>query len=173
MDDRADLAAGADQGDALVDALAQTTFAVTARLNRLGAEHDLSLTQLRVLAILRDRDRVRITALAQHLGLEKSTMTGLVDRGVRRGLLERTASAGDRRAVDVLLTRAGRDLAERLHEAAATSMTGMAQGLSAPERQRLTALLTRLLPPEPRSTARCDRPWAPSLSKGGAGDGAA
>ncbi|HEY0240440.1 MAG TPA: MarR family transcriptional regulator [Friedmanniella sp.] len=130
--------------DPLVSALAQTTFVVTALLNRLGGEHDLSLTQLRVLGILRDRDRVRVTELARHLGLEKSTMTGLVDRGVGRGLLERAASPGDGRAVDVLLTASGHALADRLYGAVAAALAGLTQPLSAVERRRLTALLDRL-----------------------------
>jgi len=37
-------------------------------LNRIGTEHDLSLTQLRVLGILRDR-RVKMSELAGYLGL--------------------------------------------------------------------------------------------------------
>ncbi len=62
----------------LVDVIVQTSFVTMAVLNRVAAEHDLSLTQLRVLAILRDR-RLRMTELARYLGLDKSTMTGLVD----------------------------------------------------------------------------------------------
>ena len=133
--------------DLLVDALAQTTFVVTALLTRLGADHDLSLTQLRVLAILRDRERVRATVLAQHLGLEKSTLTGLVDRAARRGLLERVPSPDDGRAVDVLLTSAGHELADRLHDAAAVLLTGLTQDLTAREQARLAALLGRMAPP--------------------------
>lgn len=38
-------------------------------LTKVAADNELSLTQLRVLAILRDR-RLRMTALAGYLGLE-------------------------------------------------------------------------------------------------------
>jgi hypothetical protein len=93
----------ATDSDDLVDTLVQSAFATMAVLTRIAAEHDLSLTQLRVLAILRDR-RPRMTALADYLGLEKSTMSGLVDRAERRGLLERVPGAGDGRAVDVQLS---------------------------------------------------------------------
>jgi len=105
----------ADADDGLIDALAQTAYTVMAVLNRVGAEHDLSLTQLRVMGILRDR-RLRITALAEHLGLEKSTMTGLVDRAEKRGLLARAPSATDGRAVDVFITPAGEALAGPAYE---------------------------------------------------------
>ena len=87
----------------MIDALVQASFVTMAVLTRIGAEHDLSLTQLRVLAILRDR-RPRMSVLADHLGLEKSTMSGLVDRAASRGLLARHTAAEDGRAIHVSLT---------------------------------------------------------------------
>ena len=131
--------------DDLVDALAESTFTVMAILNRLGAEHDLSLTQLRVLAILRDRERVRMTHLAAHLGLEKSTLTGLVDRAERRRLLTRSRTPEDGRAVDVVLTAEGRALADRVHTAFASAVAGLTQTLTAAERRRLAGLLRRIV----------------------------
>src|ERR1700733_10701516 len=98
-----------DQRD-LIDALVRASFAVTALLNRTGAEHDLSLTQLRVLGILRDR-RVKMSELADYLGLDKSTISGLVDRAEKRGLLQRAPNPADGRAVDVFLTAEGVQLA--------------------------------------------------------------
>jgi len=100
--------------DALIDALVGTSFRVMGVLTRIGAEHDLSLTQLRVLGILRDR-RARVTELATFLGLDKSTLSGLIDRAERRGLLARGKNPEDRRAVDVFMTPAGIELAERLY----------------------------------------------------------
>lgn len=73
-------------------------------------EHDLSLTQLRVLAILRDREPMMVERAA-HLGLERSAVSGPVDRAVRRGLVRRDASEKDGRAVRVALTPDGRRLA--------------------------------------------------------------
>lgn len=133
--------------DALVDALAQAAFMTMAVLNKAGADNDLSLTQLRVLAILRDR-RLRITALAGYLGLEKSTMSGLVDRAEKRGLLERAPSAGDGRAVDVFLSPAGAELAERLQARLERSLHPMTSKLTPAEQRRLQALLERMLSPD-------------------------
>ena len=132
------------EADELVDALVRTAFATMAVLHRVGADHDLSLTQLRVLAILRDR-RLRMTALADHLGLEKSTMTGLVTRAERRGLLRRATGAGDGRAVDVALTPAGLELAGRLTGAVRRSLAPLTDELAPAERRRLHALLERML----------------------------
>jgi DNA-binding MarR family transcriptional regulator len=128
----------------LVDALVQTAFATMAVLNKVGADNDLSLTQLRVLGILRDR-RLRMTALADYLGLEKSTMTGLVDRAEKRGLLQRAPSAGDRRAVDVFLSPDGADLAERLYAQAERSLAPMTDELGPVGQRRLQSLLEQLI----------------------------
>src|SRR6202042_3742213 len=105
IDARSGTEATAGQDD-LIDALVTASFATMAVLTRIAAEHDLSLTQLRVLAILRDR-RVKMTELADYLGLDKSTVSGLVDRAEKRGLLQRVPNPLDGRAVDVILSAAG------------------------------------------------------------------
>jgi DNA-binding MarR family transcriptional regulator len=136
-------APAADQ-DGLVDALAQAAFTTMAVLTKAAADHDLSLTQLRVLAILRDR-RLRMTALADYLGLEKSTMSGLVERAERRGLLERAPSTTDGRAVDVFLSPAGAELAQRGYARIIRSLSPMTGQLAPSEQRRLQTLLERLL----------------------------
>jgi hypothetical protein len=59
----------------LRDALAQMSFTLMAVLTEVAAEHDLSLTQLRVLGILRDREPT-MADLATFTGLERSTVSG-------------------------------------------------------------------------------------------------
>ena len=129
-----------------MDALAQSSFVVMGVLTRIGAEHDLSLTQLRVLGILRDR-RVRMSDLANYLGLDKSTMSGLVDRAERRGLLERGKNPTDGRAVDVFMTAAGRELAQRVHAQVSRALAPIMDRLGSRERSTLTRLLARMLRP--------------------------
>jgi DNA-binding MarR family transcriptional regulator len=149
--------ADADQGDLpgdlpvpLIDALVQVSFVTMAVLSRVGAEHDLSLTQLRVLAILRDR-RVKMSELAGYLGLDKSTISGLVDRAEKRGLIRRLPNPVDGRGVDVELSAAGMELAERGAAQVARSLSPLTSTLTRAEAHRLTALLERML--EPRSAA--------------------
>ena len=138
--------AGAAGQDGLVDALAQAAFVMMAVLSKVGADNDLSLTQLRVLAILRDR-RLRMTALADYLGLEKSTMTGLVDRAEKRGLLRRAPSPGDGRAVDVFLSPEGAELAGRLSTHIMRTLSPMTSKLAPPEQFLLQTLLEQMLSP--------------------------
>src|ERR1700744_206949 len=91
-----------DAVDELRDSLVQVSFAVVAVLSRVAAEHDLSLTQLRVLGILRDREPT-MAELATYLGLERSTVSGLIDRAVGRGLVQKTSDRGAGRSVRVSL----------------------------------------------------------------------
>ncbi|MFE7740722.1 MarR family winged helix-turn-helix transcriptional regulator [Nocardia sp. NPDC057455] len=126
--------------DALEDALVRTSFRMMAVLTRIGSEHDLSLTQLRLLGLLRDR-RPRMTDLAAFLGLDKSTMSGLVERAERRGLVARGKSPEDRRVVDVFITPAGSELAERVQEEIRVALAPYTDRLSADQRHALTQLL--------------------------------
>jgi DNA-binding MarR family transcriptional regulator len=132
--------------DALVDALAQSGFLVMGVLTRIGAEHDLSLTQMRVLGVLRDRTP-RMAELADFLGLDKSTMSGLVDRAERRGLLERAKSSADGRAIHVAMTPAGLELAEQVQAEVSQALAPATSRLDADDRAALIRLLDRMLRP--------------------------
>jgi DNA-binding MarR family transcriptional regulator len=131
--------------EALIDALARSAHQVVGVLTRVAAEHELSLTQLRVFAILRDRERLRMSALAAHLGLDRSTLSGLVARAEARGLLRRTADEEDGRAVGVALTAEGRAFAERVADAVATGLAPQIEALAPHDRSALARLLERTL----------------------------
>jgi len=90
-----------------MDALVQLTWRVYDILDDAARAHDLSTSQLRLLGILRDREP-EMLELAGHLGVDKSSVSGLVDRAAARGLVERVPSATDRRRIAVRLTEAGR-----------------------------------------------------------------
>ena len=138
--------------DPLVDALVQTSFLVMGVLTRVAAEHELSLTQLRVLGLLRDR-RPRMAQLAAYLGLDKSSVSGLVERAERRGLVERVPSRDDARATEVAITAAGRRLAAQGAEQIRLGLEPHLAHLPAAARRRLPADLAPLLGAEGRVSA--------------------
>lgn len=113
----------------LTDALVQLSFIVQAVLGRLAGEQGLSVTQLRMLAVLDDRE-IGMRQLAGILELEKSSVTGLVDRAERRGLVQRVAVPGNRRAVHVTVTSAGRAVVHQVREAIDTELGQLAATLS-------------------------------------------
>ena len=130
--------------DDLRDNLVQVSFAVTAVLSRVAAEQDLSLTQLRVLGILRDREPT-IAQLATYLGLERSTVSGLIERAAQRGLVRKTTDPADGRSVRVSLTTEARCLATRVVAEIDGLMLPLTDRLSTSEQHRLTALLDKVL----------------------------
>jgi len=128
----------------VLDGLVQASFTVMAVLSQAAAAHDLSLTQLRVLAILRDREP-KMAELAAHLGLDRSSVSGLIDRGVKRDLVRRTASTDDARAVHVSLTPAGHRLTETLTAEIAEALSPLTKKLTPTDQKRLGTMLARLL----------------------------
>ena len=130
--------------DELRDALAQMSFTLMAVLTEVAAEYDLSLTQLRMLGILRDREPT-MAELANFTGLERSTISGLIDRAAQRGLVARTADPHDGRSVRVTLTESARSLVPEITAAVGDRITPLTSRLNTAEQKRLTALLTRAL----------------------------
>jgi MarR family transcriptional regulator, lower aerobic nicotinate degradation pathway regulator len=126
------------------DALAQLTFAIHAMLERQAAEHDLSVTQTRLLGILRDRTPA-MHELARFLDLDKSSVTGLVDRAERRGLVTRLPSTTDRRAVQVSLTADGRTLVSQAAARFEADVTALLSRLPPRDRETLSRIVSRLL----------------------------
>jgi len=74
-----------------------------------------------------------------------STISGLVDRAEKRGLLQRAPNPLDRRSVDVLLSEAGAELAERGAAQISRSLSPMTSALTGAEALRLITLLERML----------------------------
>ena len=127
-----------------VDGLAQLSFLVQGMLERRAAEHDLSMVQTRLLGVLRDRTPT-MNELARFLGLDKSSVTGLVDRAERRGLVARVPSAADRRAVLVSLTDQGRSLVSAAAAGFGSDISALLGHLPARDQETLSRLVSRLL----------------------------
>ncbi len=73
--------------------------------------HDaFSLMHLNVLTILEMDGSASMSQLAEALDVSVASMTGIVDRMEKRGLVERARDGDDRRVVLVHATEAGRDV---------------------------------------------------------------
>lgn len=133
-----------DTVDELRDSLVQASFTVIAVLSRVAAEQDLSLTQLRMLGILRDREPA-MAELATYLGLERSTVSGLIGRAVQRGLVRKTSDAADGRSVRVSLTAEARRMETGVIAQIGDLLAPMTDRLNSSDQKRLSALLAKLL----------------------------
>jgi MarR family transcriptional regulator, lower aerobic nicotinate degradation pathway regulator len=127
-----------------VDGLAQLAFVIHGMLESRAAEHDLSITQARLLGVLRDRTPT-MNQLARLLGLDKSSVSGLVDRAERRGLVVRIPSAEDKRAVLVGLTAEGRSLVSQAAARFGADLTAMLDLLPPSDCDALSGIVSRLL----------------------------
>ena len=106
--------------------------------------HDLSRTAASVLAALRDHGPQRITALAASEAVAQPTMTTLVGRLERDGLVRRGGDPGDARAVLVTMTPDGLARLLRIREARAAAIEDRLAELDPDEREALSAALPAL-----------------------------
>jgi DNA-binding MarR family transcriptional regulator len=118
--------------------LVQHVFADVSR------DHDVTPQQTQLLCMLIGGP-VGMTELSRLLHLEKSSLTGLVDRVERRGLVARVRDARDRRACQVALTDEGAQLAVEAHHDVTGRLDTLAGELPDADMERLTSVITRLL----------------------------
>ncbi len=112
---------------------------VLSSVEALGQE--FSFSQVMILQTLLREKTMQMKDLAKYLGLSKANATGLVDRLVKKGLIERTHSAEDRRAVIVKLTPIGTQAATKL---AAINRKGLAQMMRRIPEKNLVVFLNTL-----------------------------
>jgi len=117
---------------------------------RISKEKSLSRAQWESLTALARADGIRLTELAQQLGVAKSNLVTTVDELVSRGLVEKEAHPQDGRAVVLKTTAAGMTLYEELR-GRFRELT--AQGLAALDAETLRRVLDGLDALEPLSAA--------------------
>jgi DNA-binding MarR family transcriptional regulator len=83
---------------------------------RFWDSRDLTMTQLRLMFLIRERCEPSTGELAEEMRIRPATLTGLADRLEAKGLIQRWPDPTDRRVVRVGLTPSG---AELLDEASA------------------------------------------------------
>jgi DNA-binding MarR family transcriptional regulator len=106
---------------------------------------ELSPGRVGMLLLIDANPGVTQSRLAQAVGLDRSTMVGVVHALEARGWVERRRGE-DRRTNGLWTTRAGRGLIRRLQRRIAQHEDRVASRLSAEERSQLLALLDKLVP---------------------------
>lgn len=131
-------------GLGFVDALVQTSFLVQSVLTKAAARHELTVAQVRLLGILRDREPGMLQ-LAVHLGLDKSSVTGLISRAESRGLVRRIPDLDDGRAIRVSATALGRRLTEEVDGEIDAQIRALGDVLTMAEHRTVGRLLSKIL----------------------------
>lgn len=120
--------------------LVRSTFLVNAVYADAARDHGLTPAQGQLLCVLMPQP-YGMSELVAMLGLAKSSLTGLVDRTERNGLVHRETDPDDTRAVRVSLTSEGARLAEAFYSDTCQRVDALAAGLGSAERDALADLL--------------------------------
>ena len=113
------------------------------RLNTRAIERQLgiSLAQLWVLQILKDRPAESLNELALATATHQSSVSVVVRRLVDASLVSRATASEDKRRVRIELTEAGRNLLERAPKTVQFELMGGLQRLSPERRVQLAELM--------------------------------
>jgi len=128
----------------MVAALVRSSFLVNAVYAESGREYGVTPQQGQLLCVLMARP-YGMSELGATLGLAKSSLTGLVDRTERNGLVRREPDPQDTRAVRVVLTTQGGKLAREFYDETCRRIEELPANLGPAERATLADLLGRIV----------------------------
>lgn len=132
-------------GYELTIAVLATADAFLRGSQRLFRPLGLTGAQYNVLNILADApDGLSQRELSDRLVVDRSNVTGLLDRMEKAGWVRRDDHPGDRRVYRVTLTPTGRKLRAQAHEAYLEAAAQVTRGLPAKRQQEMMAALREL-----------------------------
>lgn len=112
--------------------------------DELLAPFGLSAGELAVLLLIDAREPESQQQVAQRLGVDRTTMVGLIDALERKGLVARRPDAADRRRNVIELTAAGRKTLRRAVKASDRAEQRLLADLDDAEAAQLRSLLGRV-----------------------------
>jgi DNA-binding MarR family transcriptional regulator len=140
--------------DGYAEALIRLAQAVNHMFGDAGRECGLTTQQAQLLGVL-TRGPMGMTELSVALNLDRSSVTGLVDRIERRGLAVRVRDDTDRRAFRAMLTESGDQLAHAVRDGVVARLYQRFGDLPEPARHALADLAeTQATVQEPGASSR-------------------
>ena len=134
-----------DAGYEVISAVLATADAFLRESQRLFRPHGLSGAQYNVLNVVAlNPDGLSQRELSEHLVVDRSNITGLVDRMEKAGWLRRRDDAQDRRVYRVVLTPAGRRLWEKVTPEYLSAVQQVTAGIPVAKLRDTLATLQRL-----------------------------
>jgi DNA-binding MarR family transcriptional regulator len=110
-----------------------------------AAGYDLTPVQYAALSTIRTHPGIDQATLAGLIAYDRTTITGVVDRLVQKGLLVREANSTDRRAHALQMTAEGRRILRGIEPAVAAAQRIMLRGLTADEADQFTRLMRKAI----------------------------
>jgi DNA-binding MarR family transcriptional regulator len=136
---------GDDGTAALGDLVMRVARTQRRRWREALAPWDLSPHQARALRVVCSGDGVRLSELAEALHIAPRSATEVADGLQERGLVERAADPGDRRAVVLRPTEAGRRVQHEVEDARAADSQELFGRLPPADRTELARILQDLV----------------------------
>ncbi len=131
-----------------VDQILEAIFYLYTEGRRLTKEYarraNLTSPQLTVLKILETFGDLSLSELSERIRAQNSTVTGIIDRMEREGLVGRERSKEDRRVVYIRLTAKGAQLAREIPVEPMEILRQAILGLSKEEGRELLKISTKL-----------------------------
>ena len=110
------------------------------------SQHNLTPSQFHTLAAIKEHDfGCTMSDLAGETNQVSATMTGIVDRLVEHGLVERRRNPKDRRHVLVYLTQKGKTKLEAVYRARWSTLAHCLEGMDETSRHNLVFFLKQYL----------------------------
>ncbi|MFH1114818.1 MAG: MarR family transcriptional regulator [Pseudomonadota bacterium] len=128
--------------------VSRTALLMSARFKRILVEagfRQVKPAYLWALLSLWRSDGLKVVDLARETTLETSTMTGLLDRMERDGLVIRTPDADDRRTLRIHLTEEGKKLQDPVIDLAQSMMDEFLMGIPEEDVSSVIDVLRRIL----------------------------
>jgi DNA-binding MarR family transcriptional regulator len=112
---------------------------------KLLKPYDISFQQFNILSILRGQypNTASIQLIKERMIDQNSDVSRLVDRLLKKKLLNRTTCPKDRRQVDVVITQSGLDILKKI-DAQTSRFDSLVSGLSEEEARTLNQLLDKI-----------------------------
>ena len=111
----------------------------------VAAGHDLTPVQYAALSTIKTRPGIDQVTLAGLIAYDRTTITGVVDRLVQKGLLVRQANSRDRRARVLQVTDQGQRTLDGIEPAVEAAQRIMLRGLTANEADQFMRLLRKAI----------------------------
>lgn len=129
-------------------------------LNELASQYALSLSDYRAVRMLGRLGAMPVSRFGAELGIPRSTITNLVDRLEKAGLVERAPDPLDRRVTLVRLTSAGNQAVEAGALWHDSEMVRRLRALDPDSQTVLASLLERVVDAAPADAPNSDSPDA-------------
>ena len=110
-----------------------------------GAGYDLTPVQYAALAAVSAKPGIDQITLAGLIAYDRTTITGVIDRLVQKGLVARHESSRDRRARELKITDAGRRTLRGVTPAVEAAQRILLRGMTEKEAKQLMRLLQKAI----------------------------